>query len=208
MKWFWERYKRQSNKNEHIEIVRNIGVWEVVVNNTGQTTRYTNTMWKQALSRQKKSSASVRKALMLGLGAGGQIKQLHNAFPNCEVTVVEYDPEMIAIAKELELYKPFPFPQVIEGDAGEIVPTLKEIYDLILVDLFHGSEPSPLAQDTEFLQTLKKILSPNGTVLINVYEKKEYLEVAKKIFPHSTAWTYRYNHLGAFWCEEDQHTRN
>lgn len=201
MKWFRERHTRQSEKNERIDIARTFGVWEVVVNNTGQTTPYTHSMWEDAFIRLKKRGNAARSVLMLGLGAGGQIKQLHQAFPGCTVTVVEYDPEMIRIAGELALHKPFPFPTILQGDARDVVQKLTAQYDLILVDLFHGEEPSPLTHSEPFLQHVRERLSPSGTLIINVYQKKEYLGAAQQIFPNKELWTFRQNHLGAFWYE-------
>ncbi len=136
---------------------------------------------------------------MLGLGAGGQVKQIYKQFNPSHFVVVEYDHEMIRLTKELGLYKPFPLPHIVQGDAQEVLVQIRDSFDLIVVDLFHGKDPSPLATNEEFLLSAKKRLTPGGILLINVFEKKEYLQTVKEIFTQSETWKYRYNHLGAFW---------
>jgi len=200
MKWFFEKYTRPSKKNGTITIVRELGKWYISVKGTGQTTSYTHRMWIGAYKRllQKIDPDQVQKVLMLGLGAGGEIKLLNTTFPNCTITVIEYDEEMVKLTHELGFYKPFSPPNILFGDAAEVVPTLTDTYDLIIVDLFNGPEPSPLSTHENFVRALAKRLAPNGHLFFNVYQRPEYLDTPKELFDEHDEWIFEENHLGLF----------
>lgn len=203
--FFSKHFTRQSNKNGAISVYKTLfSPWQISVDDTGQTTEYTYAMWVHLFKRLRKlfTTRPVQKILMLGLGAGGQIATLHTQFPASSLVVVEYDEEMLALTKELKLYEPHPFPEVLIGDAKDVVPTIQETFDLIIVDLFAGEEPSPLGNDKQFLESLRARLTQDGVLLMNVYKRKEYLETARPLFAHNDTWMFRLNHLGAFWQEQ------
>src|ERR1700677_4526451 len=97
MKWFSEKNRYHSNRNGIINVRRILGEWGVSVDGCGHTTEYTNAMWKDAFKRLAKKGTRVQSVLMLGLGAAGGISYLHKSFPECQVTAIEYDSEMITI---------------------------------------------------------------------------------------------------------------
>ncbi len=158
-----------------------------------------NAIWRYSFKKIRQSVVLKPSVLMLGLGAGGALKDLYTLFPGSSITTVEYDPIMVHLALELQLYKPYPLPKIIEGDAGDILPTLSENFDLIVIDLFQGSKVSSLISQESFLTNLKKILSPRGIILINVFREPQCLEAARRIFTHSSHWKYTSNTIGAFW---------
>ena len=200
LRWFFERRLVRSRLNGLIDARRVFGQWQVWVNGCQQTGGYVHAMWKDALSRINMPSSANKPLtiLMLGLGGGGEIQQLYRRFPGCRITAVEHDGEMISLAEELALWRPFPPPRIIAADAGKALASLTEHFDLIIVDLFHGPEPSPLIQDESFLNALRAHLGDGGIVLANVYGKDEYLDVLKKFFGNGTVWTFRLNRLGLF----------
>ncbi len=135
-------------------------------------------MWRKAIQSlfTRKERARVHRILMLGLAAGGEIKTLNAFFPHCDVTAVEYDPTMVEIARELKLYKPFPFPRVLVEDAATAVHSLKgERFDFIIVDMFSGPTPSALSQDEHFIQSLGHLVAEDGHVLVNILEKINHI---------------------------------
>ncbi len=198
MKWFKESYIQTSEKNGRILVRRDFGAWSVYVNDYAQTN---HAMWRDAMKRIRaiKKMRRAPEILMLGLGAGGEIKTLHTFFPECAITAVDYDPQMIELAKKLQLHMPFPFPAVLLGDASQVVPTIKKSFDLIIFDLFLGPEPSPLVKDEQFITALKERLGEGGVLLINVYKRPEYFAVAESVFSQKEIWKYGVNNLGAFW---------
>lgn len=200
MWWFFEKYIRPSTKNGSITVIRDFGNWYVSVQGTGQTTSYTHRMWIDAYKRLTAhiDRLQVQKVLMLGLGAGGEIKLLYKTFPNCTITVVEYDEEMVTLTHELGLYKPYDPPTIVLGDAADVVLTLTDTYDLIIVDLFNGPEPSLLSTQDSFVRALAKRVSPNGHIFFNVYKHPEYLETPKSLFAAHEEWMFLENNLGLF----------
>jgi spermidine synthase len=152
-------------------------------------------MWADAFRRV---SYHTPRVLLLGLGAGGSIPLLHKQFYNCDITAVEHDPAMVALTRTVGAYKPFPFPYVVEEDASTAVHQLSGLFDIIIIDLFNGPEPSLLATDKAFLQALKKLLSHTGTLLINVYKRPKYLHTARTLFLKANEWKFAENTLGSF----------
>src|SRR3989338_5274497 len=199
MNWFFEENNRRSKKNGKIRVLRQLGDWYVSVDNIGQTSPYLRAMWSEAFKKLKKlNPARVQKVLMLGLGAGGEIKTIYKNFPEISLTVVEYDPEMIRLAEELNLHRPYPLPSIILGDAAQIVPTLEETFDLIIYDLFLGAAASPLITEKSFMKSLHERLNLNGSLLVNAYKNVAYLDQPVPYFEHEKKWVFRLNTLGLF----------
>lgn len=199
MKWFFEKYVLESAKNGPINVRRRLGEWYVSVNQCGQTSAYTHEMWVDAFERiTKQERRAVCNVLMLGLGAGGEIKTIHKYFPGCQLTVVEHDPAMIALAKALKLYRPYALPTIVEGDAKEVALAFLERFDLVIVDLFLGEEPSPLLCDRSFVTALTSRLASHGLTLVNACKRSEYLEGFATQFEKTLQWTFRLNNLGLF----------
>jgi spermidine synthase len=197
--WLFEKFSRPSEKNGLIEVNCQLGRWSVIVDGCEQTTPYTHAMWTDAIKRLRRARATpIKKILLLGLAAGGELKGLNKAFPGCEITAVEHDPQMIALTRELGLYKPYPLPRILESDAASAIIGLTEQFDLCMVDLFTGEHASPLITQPSFLQTLARSLAPDGLLLVNVYKQPHYLDAAAKIFDKTQRWTFRYNEFGLF----------
>ncbi len=207
MSWFFELKKRESAKNGSIIASRFFGVWTVTVNGCEQTGPEVHRMWIDAFRKIKRRfpEKKIQRVVALGLGGGGEISTILNAFSGADLTILEYDPEMIALTKELQLYKPFSLPRIIEGDARETLPTLASGFDLVIVDLFHGEDPSPLIMEGAFLDSLYRALSPRGLLLVNVFKHLEYLEHVSKPLKEPSSrflwvaqWTFHWNNFGLF----------
>ncbi|MBI4262635.1 hypothetical protein HY624_03870 [Candidatus Uhrbacteria bacterium] len=135
---------------------------------------------------------------MLGLGAAGEVRTLHKRFPGCHIVVIERDPEMIRIAKELRLHAPYPLPEIVLADAKEIATHVRAPFDLILVDLFDGPNPSPLLGDDQFIQNLSALMTPQGWLVANVYDTPELLTHVDGILAHASLFTFRLSTLGIY----------
>ncbi|GEM_PF-600796 len=200
MKWFFEIHQRRSEKNGLIVVRRLFGRWTVFVNGCEQTGPVVHRMWQNAFQKTLENSKAktIHRVLALGLGAGGEIKNIYTHFPNVEITVVEHDPEMVTLAKELGLHRPFPLPTVKIGDAKDVVLQLDQHFDLIILDLFNGPEPSPLVRDEYFLKILKEKLTDNGLLVANIYRKIEYVQFLAERFPLIDTWKFEFNTLALF----------
>ncbi len=198
MSWLYERRVYPSERNGEITVTRRLGQWSVAVGGYNQSSPDVNAIWRDAFRRVKGTVVEKPRVLMLGLGAGGTVKELHRIFPYCRITAVEYDAVMIKLADGLKLYEPYPAPSVLEGDASTVIPALTSLFDLIVIDLSLGNKPPSFLKDPTFLTILSNRLSPAGIVLMNVCASTEYLDAAQRAFPHVRRWRYKYNMLGSF----------
>ena len=180
------------------------GRWEVIVDGIKQTSARYSDMTADAFAHASEhiKPSKVRRALMLGLAGGGAVASLYSAFPNASLVAVEYDPEMIAIARELKLYDPHPEPEILEADAWDAIREFAKqgrAFDLIFLDIFCGQRLSPLTTNGTFLADLQRVLEKGGLLVVNVSGQKNALLDIKKSFPRGDTWTYDLNHFGAFW---------
>ncbi|KAF9268195.1 S-adenosyl-L-methionine-dependent methyltransferase [Marasmius fiardii PR-910] len=118
-----------------------------------------------------------RKALIIGLGAGISATALHRHGLN--LTVLEIDPAVYTAARR---FFGFPDPgeeNVFLEDAGRWVTARANqikagdseddasLYDIALHDCFSGGGVPQHLYEIEFLENLKKIVKPDGVIVIN-----------------------------------------
>ncbi len=104
--------------------------------------------------------------LVLGLGCGTLINLLPKT---AKVTGVEIDSEMIDLGKKYFGLKDI---NILNEDASIYIRETKDIYDLILVDLYVGINFPKQFESSEFLQKLAQTVSTNGTVIFNTLTTK------------------------------------
>lgn len=113
-----------------------------------------------------------RKALLIGLGAGSLAKFLYRHFPLTALTVVEIDPQVVAVARQF-----FKLPDdpnrlhIIVDDGAEFIMNGGKQYDLIVVDGFDGQARAGLLSSLPFYQHCRARLTDNGIVVINLLSR-------------------------------------
>jgi len=184
-------YFRHSKFNGWITVTKSGTVW---VDGIKQTSERYDELWADAFVHANLlKECDVTKVLMLGLAGGGALKAIYEAYPGSHVTAVEIDPVMVEIAQELQLQKPHPFPAVIVGDAKEVLQTLPEMFDVILIDIFKGIVPSLHIDDDTFWQLVSAHLNQGGVAVLNVAIETTRLYTAEKHFRQFGAWQYDTN---------------
>lgn len=110
-----------------------------------------------------------RKVLLVGLGAASLVKFLYRHRPNCRMTVVEINPEVVATA-----YQSFKLPddasrlRIDVDDGAAWMDRESGRYDLILVDGFDAkARPGPL-DTVEFYTNCRRRLAPDGLFVVNL----------------------------------------
>ncbi len=197
MSWFYEYFEVPSAFNGTIKCSRNLGTWQVVVGETGQSGPYLDTMWKRAV-RKVPNPGSIRKILVLGLGIGSSLKAYARRFPEASLTVVEIDPVMIELTDRFQLLKGKIRPEILLGDAIEIVPTLTGRYDLIVFDMFIGDHVAPASREDKLIQAALEHLEADGSILVNSYQETDVFARFKKHCCEITRWRYLRNHVALF----------
>src|SRR4029077_15513363 len=102
-----------------------------------------------------------RSALLLGLGGGAMSRHLAAYLPGCEVTVIEREPVMRAIAQRYFHVTR----SVVMADAGEAVAAARRTFDVVLVDLYDAGGAADTKQ--RFWRDCLRALRPGGALGIN-----------------------------------------
>jgi spermidine synthase len=111
-----------------------------------------------------------KRVLMLGLGGGSISTYLGRHIPDLAVDTVEIDPAVITAAKKYFGIRETETMRYLEGDARVFLNRHKELYDLILVDAFHGGYVPFHLLTKEFYALLKQRLTPAGAAAFNVHD--------------------------------------
>lgn len=115
-----------------------------------------------------------RHALLIGLGAASLTKFLHRHRPSARLTVIEIDPEVVAVARQH-----FKLPDEDErlriniGDGADHVASAKQRYDLILVDGFDENARTGLLDTQPFYLNCKARLSSAGLLATNLLSRRK-----------------------------------
>ena len=110
-----------------------------------------------------------KSVLHIGLGGGSIVRWMHREFPELQQTVIEINSAVIEAAHRFfELPKDERL-RVLCADAAEMIPTLTDKYDLIILDAFgdYGA-PEELTQ-IEFLHKLRDCLHDNSWLVGNLW---------------------------------------
>lgn len=114
-----------------------------------------------------------KRILVLGLGGGTLPFLFHKIFPNATVDVVEIDPEVRAIAREFCGFVECERLTVHVEDARDFIERREWCYDVIVLDCF-GAESVPQHLLTlEFLQEVRKSLTPSGIAVANIWGRTD-----------------------------------
>lgn len=110
-----------------------------------------------------------RRALFIGCGGAVVLRQFACAYPGIQLTLVEREPEVIALAREWYALGAIPRLEVIIGDgAAHVQQAAAGSWDVVVVDAFDASQnSSPWAQPA-FVTGLQTALTAGGAVAINV----------------------------------------
>jgi spermidine synthase len=179
-------FEGKSKYNGKLKVTRDLA-WGTYIMAGGltQSGGIAKLVWKRSLAEVKKQVGfKITSCLILGLGAGGNAQVVRKLWPDASITGVEIDPLMIKLGKKylnlekLEL-------EIKISDAMEFIDDVikkKQNYDLILVDMYHGSAVPKKFESQKFFEKLKKLLTKDGKVVVNRLYYKEKKQLAEKTF--------------------------
>lgn len=124
--------------------------------------------------------------LQIGLGGGAFVRWIAKNLPNTMQTVVEINPQVITVARQL-----FCLPRenshfkIIEADGAEYIRVFRHSLDTILVDGFDGEQIiDDLVQDV-FFEDCHTALNPNGIFVTNWWQDdKRYPTFITRLSSH------------------------
>jgi spermidine synthase len=134
-------------------------------------------VWQQVLGRLDLPANPPARVLLLGLGGGSALRILRDELQlACAITAVEWDPAVVAVAREhfgLERHADVP---IIAGDAVVQVQVLAQRFDLVLVDLFDDLDLARGVDTQGFAHGLRDRCAENGIVCFNTVSHDEASE--------------------------------
>ncbi len=125
-------------------------------------------LFYQAFKQFRIEEEGIKNVLILGFGAGSVAHILQKEFKmTCAITGVEIDSVMLELASEYFDLASYQNTRIVCEDANIFIRQDKNMYDLIIVDLFvERRVPKPFIKPS-FIQELKQHLSPNGFLFFN-----------------------------------------
>jgi spermidine synthase len=111
-----------------------------------------------------------KRVLMIGLGGGSISTYLGRHVKGLPIDTVEIDPGVVTAAKNYFGIRETERVRYLEGDGRVFLNRRKDLYDLILVDAFHGGYVPFHLLTKEFYTLVKQRLTPTGAAAFNVHD--------------------------------------
>ncbi len=110
-----------------------------------------------------------KRVLIVGLGGGTIPSFLRKHYPKMAIDVVDIDPDVVAVAKRFFGFREDATMRAHVADGRRFIEQRGGRYDVIFLDAF-GSENIPYHLATrEFLQAVRRALTPKGIAVGNVW---------------------------------------
>ena len=134
------------------------------------------------------------RVLIVGLGGGGMVRFLNEAFPTSMVEAVEIDPVVVGIAAQYFGTVEGAKTRIHTADAFEFFTPARGLYDAIYLDAFlRAPEDTARLKTRAFLTTLREHLTPGGLVAFNLIQSDprttEDFATIREIFPAAVRFT-------------------
>jgi len=94
-----------------------------------------------------------RHILLIGLGGGSLVKFCHRHLQNTRLTVVEIDPDVVALRECFQIPPDDERLQVILGDGADFVRRAEWTADILLIDAFDHAGVAPSLALSDFMLT-------------------------------------------------------
>lgn len=123
--------------------------------------------------------------LMVGLGGGTIPRFLHKHYPQTTIDVVDIDPDVVDVAKKYFGFREDTTLHVHVEDGRKFIEEAKAGYDIIFLDAYGADEIPYHLATREFLQAVRRALTPKGIVVANIWSSR-----SNRLY-HSMVRTYQ-----------------
>jgi len=106
------------------------------------------------------------RVLMIGLGGGSLAKFCYRHLPRARLTVVEVNPDVIAMRGAFKVPEDERL-AIVEADAVDYLPTTEGDTDVLLLDGFDARGIAPRFLDRAFYRAAQRRLRPGGVLVAN-----------------------------------------
>lgn len=114
-----------------------------------------------------------RDVLMVGLGGGSLAKFCHRHLPGARLTVVELNPDVIALRGEFAVPDDLRL-AIVEADAAEYLSASEGDTDVLLLDGFDANGIAPAFLNRGFYRAARRRLRAGGLVVANFAGPRRY----------------------------------
>ena len=112
---------------------------------------------------------SPKRIAMIGLGGGSLAKYCYRYLPQTEITIVEINPDVIALRNEFAIPADDTRFKVLLGDGAEFVAGAARQFDVLIVDGFDVSGLPVQLSSQEFYDDCFASLAGNGIMVVNLW---------------------------------------
>ncbi len=162
-------YQTNSEINKNLEVTWNNGQLVLDSKNTNFSYGSLQRVMRIGLNAIGKNKIqNYNTALVLGVGGGSVINTLQNEFDfKGKIIGVELDEKAIEIANQYFGLNKFKNTEIVIDDAYHFVKKTNQKFDLIIIDIFQDKIMPDFLFEDDFINTITKIVSENGSGLFN-----------------------------------------
>ena len=166
-------FSGSSKFNKNIKVVRFRGVTKLLVDGWIQSTTDNSAVWKE-ISELVIGTTHINSVLLLGMGAGTMLKNMHK-----NTVSVEIDQTIVDLAVKYFELGSVANNKIIVADAYDVVLNsanygIVKKFDCIIVDTYRGNSFPEKLESKEFLAGILGLATENGLIIFNrVFSKKE-----------------------------------
>ncbi len=113
-------------------------------------------------------NAEPRRILLIGLGGGSLPKFCYRHLPDASITVLEIDPNVLALREEFQVPPDNERFRVVQGDGVGYIAKRAPREDVILVDACDGNGLSPTLSAPDLYANLRRRLAVSGVLVVNI----------------------------------------
>jgi spermidine synthase len=113
-----------------------------------------------------------RGVLMIGLGGGSLAKFCYRNLPRTRISVVEINPDVIALREHFAIPRDDERFEVILGDGAALLSKVPVTPDVILIDAFDAEGVAPSLASSDFYRQARQSLTAQGVLVMNLSGQK------------------------------------
>ncbi|AHE53720.1 fused MFS/spermidine synthase [Sphingomonas sanxanigenens] len=121
-----------------------------------------------------------RRIEMIGLGGGSLAKACYRCLPDCDITVVEIDPEVIALRDQFHVPPDDHRFRVIRADGVDYVANAAGKPDVLLLDGFDSRGLPQALSVRAFYDSCRERLGPDGLLVANLCDNMTAFTILKR----------------------------